>query len=351
MAKQRVAVLFGGASKDYSASLQSAYSVIRGLGDKYDVVPVGITKAGRWLYFPGDINEIASGRWEESADCCSAILSPDPHHGGIIKILSDGQTSHQRLDCVFSVVHGKYGECGRIQSLCKLSGVPFVGSEDDAANACTDRMLTHLILNKAGLKTPVYYYLERTQLDELDGHLDEIEATIGYPAYVKAASCSPSIGTNLVRSREELRASVKISFSHHHKVIIEEAVDGRELECVVYGSVYDLQVSEIGEIVPDKAPSGSVYIKHTASLQKAELTDALAEDVREAAKVVFMSLGCRHFAKINFRLAGDRLRCFKASHLPGFTEMNILPQLMAMSGYEYPELLDLLVQLAVEGRN
>lgn len=351
MAKQRIAVLFGGSSKDYETSLKSAYSVLVALNtDKYEIIPIGITRAGRFLYFPGDFSEVKDGRWEHNNDCCSAILSPDPLHGGIIKILEDGQTSIQRLDVIFSVLHGKYGECGRIQSLCKLSGIAFVGSGYDAANACTDLMITHLILDSAGIKTPKYHYLERIFFDALDDFLPEIEEKTGYPAYVKAASCSSSIGANIANNRDELKNGIKIAFSHHHKVIIEEKLAGRELECIVIGNVYSLTVSEIGELNVISNEEKSKFILKSSVFKKAELDSECKTQIKNTAILAFRALGCKNFARFNFKLTEKGLYLCKVSNLPGFTEISILPALMKMSGYNYKELLDELINLAVEAR-
>jgi D-alanine--D-alanine ligase len=347
MAKTRIAVLFGGASQDYAASLQSAYSVLCALSrEKYDIIPIGITRAGRWLFFPGDYNEIPSGAWEQNADCCSAVISPDPHHGGIIKILDDGNFSHLRIDVIFPVLHGKYGECGRIQALCRLSGVPYVGSGFEAANACSDRMLTYLLLERAGIKVPEYYYFERTWLDKIDEYIPKIEEKLSYPMYVKASSCSQSIGANIASDAEELRQAVKLASTHHHKVLIEQCLTGRELECAVVGGHYNTQASAVGEI---KAASGrrkekSEYLEKTSELVPAKLKKSLAEEIAETAKAAFTALGCKGFARFNFVLTDGGLYLRRAAAQPGFTEVSAFPALMRESGTGYAELLDGIIE-------
>jgi D-alanine--D-alanine ligase len=336
MAKKRIAVLFGGASQDYAASLQSAYSVLCVLSkEKYDIIPIGITRAGRWLFFPGDYNEIPSGAWEQNSDCCSAVISPDPHHGGIIKILDDGNFAHQRIDAIFPVLHGRYGECGRIQALCRLSGVPFAGSGFEAANACSDRMLTYLLLERAGIKVPKYFYLERAWLDDIDTLFPLIETEIDYPMYVKAASCSHSIGANVANSREELRQSIKLAATHHHKVLVEQCLSGRVFECAVTGGVYNLTASVIGEVkIIRKVPEFTI----------AKLKKQLQSEIQETAKAAFVALGCKNFARFSFTLAEDGLYLRKASAMPGFTEVSVFPELMKESGVGYGELLDEIIE-------
>ncbi|MDR0197912.1 MAG: hypothetical protein LBI36_06830 [Oscillospiraceae bacterium] len=355
MAKKRVAVLFGGASKDYDVSLRSAYSALCGLSKaKYDVIPVGITRAGRWLYFPGNYSAIASREWEADSDCCSAVLSPDPLHGGLIKLMGDDDSqgvnpySLQRIDTVFSLLHGKYGECGQIQALCKLSGIGYVGSDFSAANACSDEMLTHLILDKAGIKTAKYYYMERVDIDGVEEKFGDIEAGISYPMYVKAASCSTSIGANAARTREELKAGIKIAFSHHHKIIIEEQLNGRELECIVWGSVYALNVSAVAEIKGGEEKKSKYVLKSPGLSIPADIDESVAKEIEGAAKTAFLALGCKNFARVCFKLTENGLYCRKVGNVTGLTENGIFALLMKESGYSYPELLDMVIDSAKE---
>jgi len=334
MAKIRIAVLFGGASQDYASSLQSAYSVLCALSkEKYDVIPIGITRAGRWLFFPGDYNEIPSGAWEQNSDCCSAVLSPDPHHGGIIKILDEGDFTQQRIDVVFPVLHGKYGECGRIQGLCRLSGIPFVGSGFEAASACSDRMLTYLLLERARIRVPKYFYIERAWLNDLDVYLPEIEAELEYPVYVKASSCSQSIGASHAEDREQLKAAIKLAVTHHHKVLIEQYLPGRELACVVTGTAYALTASVVGEIKTRKS-----------QFVAAKLKKSVAAEVQEASKAAFVALGCKSFARFSFTLTDSGLYLRKAGAMPGMTEVSVFPALMKESGIGYSELLDNIIE-------
>ncbi|MCL1832292.1 MAG: ATP-grasp domain-containing protein [Oscillospiraceae bacterium] len=343
MARKRVAVLFGGVSKDHKVSLMSAYSVLNGLNKSlYDVIPIGITTAGRWLYFPGDYSLIPSGKWEEDPDCCSAVLSPDPLHGGIIKIMSGTEggesCSLQRIDVIFPVLNGKYGECGQIQALCKLSSISYVGSGFTAANACSDKVLTHLILNRAGIKTAKFYELERVNIDAVEGQFAEIENQINYPMYVKAAVTSRSVGANFANNRDELKAAIKLAFSHHHKILVEEAIKGKELECLVWGSVYALNVSKIAET----ADNFELVVP-------AQIDSATSARIAEISKTAFLSLGCTDFARMTFKLSdAGELYCCKVSNMPGFTENDIMARLMQESGYEYAEMLDMLLESAKE---
>ncbi len=349
MAKTRIAVLFGGATKDHRLSLQSAFSILNGLSkDKYDVTPIGITKSGRWLYFPGDYDEIPAGTWEQNSDCCSAIISPDPLHSGIITIMDGGSTAFKRIDVVFSALHGKYGEGGRIQGLLKLAKLPYTDCSPDTASCCMDKMMTHTLLREAGIPVPEFACLEREDMTRIGQVTEEIGAKLGYPLYVSATSCSSSIGANLVQNADEFKSAAKIAFSHHHTAIAEEFLSGRNLCCVVTGSSYDVRVSSIGETIRTLREKPYVYC--TARFDPhAALTPAEEESIRSAAVKAYKVLNFNGYAKINFILCGERLLLRRINVIPGFSEDSALPLLMRASGYGYPETLDLLISAAAEG--
>jgi D-alanine-D-alanine ligase len=250
-------------------------------------------------------------------------------------VLDDGNFAHQRIDVIFPVLHGKYGECGRIQALCRLSGVPFIGSGFEAANACSDRMLTYLLLERAGIKVPKYFYLERAWLDDIDTLFPLIEAEIDYPMYVKASSCSHSIGANIAENREELRHSIKLAATHHHKVLIEQCLAGRDLECAVWGGTFSLNASAVGEVKTSRNKCEFVIARLAKSKQK---------EIQETAKAAFVALGCSNFARFSFTLSEDGAYLTKAGAMPGFTEVSVFPVLMKESGVGYAELLDDIIE-------
>lgn len=348
MAKIRVAVLFGGATKDHKISLKSAYSVLCGLSpERFEVTPIGITKAGRWLYFPGDYEEILNGTWETNSDCCSAIISPDPLHSGIITIMSDGSTAFKRVDVVFSALHGKYGECGRIQGLLKLSKIPFTDSNPDSAAICMDKGLTHLVLSTAGIEVPKYALLERSDINTIDKRIEEIEKEISYPCYVSASSCSSSIGAHNVRNAAELKAAAKIAFSHHHTAIVEEDLTGKTIECAVLGNSYEIEVTALGQVF--KTHGDNPFASYTAEFTAmTDLTADEKEKIKATAVKAFKVLSLKGAAKMSFRLSDGRVLLRRIDTIPGLTEESALPILMDESGYRYPDAVERLISLATE---
>ena len=349
MAKIRVAVLFGGATKDHKLSLQSAFSVLNGLSkEKYDVTPIGITKKGRWFYFPGDYEEIRLGTWENNSDCCSAIISPDPIHAGVITIMSDGDTATKRIDVVLSALHGKYGEGGRIQSLLKLARIPYTDCNPDTANYCMDKILTHTILNDAGIDVPQYTSISRSEINKLDERISEIEKKFSYPMYISAASCSSAIGANLANNPEEFKTAAKIAFSHHHTAIVEEFLSGRTLFCVVTGGAYHVEVSSIGETM--KTAVNNPYAGYTASFNpRADLSPDEEKTIRETAVKAFKVLNFKGYAKMCFSLTNGRILLRRITAIPGFSPESTMPMLMEESGITYSEMLDRLITQAIEG--
>ena len=348
MAKTRIAVLFGGATKDHKVSLMSAYCLLNGLAhDRYDVTPIGITRAGRWLYFPGDYEEIRDGTWEMSGDCCSAIISPDPLHGGIITIMADGSTAFKRVDAVISTLHGKYGECGRIQGLLKLSKIPYVECNPETAAYCMDKAMTHLILSSVGIDVPKYALLERSEMHLIDKRISEIERELKYPVFVSASSCSSSIGANIAANAEELKRAAKIAFSHHHTVIVEEELGGRTIECVVMGSSYDVEVSALGEVV--KHPLANTAASYTAEfITNPTLEYTQRRTIEQTAKRAFLCLNFKGCAKMSFRLSDNRVMLRRIHTIPGYTPESVVPVLMSESGYTYSDTIDRLISLAMD---
>ncbi len=227
MAKIKVAVLFGGVSNEHDVSLVSASNVIDSIPrDKYEVICIGITKKGRWLYYPGSTEDIRNGKWELNTDCASAIISPDPIHKGIV-IIENGETSTRKVDVVFPVLHGKNGEDGTVQGLLDMARIPYVGCGLLASAACMDKAHTHMVLDYHNIKTARWRMITHRNMNHLDKQYEEIAEELRFPLFVKPVNCGSSIGINKANDFEELDDAVKTAFSHGDKVIIEEFIKGR----------------------------------------------------------------------------------------------------------------------------
>lgn len=354
MAKIKVAVLFGGQTKDHAVSLRSAYSVIKTLSEgNYEVIPIGITRAGRWLYYPGNYDSITDGSWENDSDCCPAVISPDAVHHGVIKLIDGDSLSLQRIDVIFSLLHGKFGECGRIQSLCKLAGIPFLGSNPESSNTALDKAMTHLVLDEAGIKTINYFCVERSDMPDIDSIIQQHKNSIHYPMFVKASSCSSSIGLNIAFDQNELKSALKMAFSHHHKAVVEDALSGRNICCCVYENEGLVTVTGIGEIVKLNSAIDDLnnYISKTSSFEcPADIPELLVKEIQNTAIRAFRVMNCQGFAVIDFLLNEDNYYCTNVATVPGFTEESIISRLMAADGISYSEMLNIMLNNALESK-
>lgn len=354
MAKTKVAVLFGGQSKDYYVSLRSAYSAITILNENnYDVVPIGITRAGRWLYYPGNYESIANGTWENDSDCCPAVISPDAVHHGIIKLIDNSEMALQRIDIIFSVIYGRFGECGRIQGLCKLAGIPFLGSNAESSVTALDKAMTHLLLDQAGVKTVNYFCVERSDMSNIDEIIESRATKLQFPLTVKASSCSSSIGSNIAFDNNELKSALKIAFSHHHKAVVENTVTGRRFCCCVYENEGLLAVSPVGETIPIESTIDKLnnYISKTSKFStNADIDGELSERIKNISKRVFRVMECQGYAIIDFLLSGDELYCTKVSTVSGFNKESVLFSLLKADGLEYSEILEIMLNNALESK-
>ncbi len=351
MAKIKAAVIFGGTSKEYKLSLASAAEVIRNIPeDKYEVICIGITRKGRWLFYPGDVDAIASGEWELNPDCTSAIISPDPLHRGIITI-ENGETSVKKIDVVFPVLIGRKSGDGSLQGLLNMSGIPYVGCGLLASASCMDKSHTHMVLDDYGIKTAKWELITQREINSIDERCTEIAAEMGFPLIVKPANSGSSVGSSIAEDADSLAAAVKLAFLNDNKVIVEKYVSGRKLEAAVFG--YDNPFSSyIGEILSvDKVYDPTEVNKSSGDdlVIPADLPMELMNDIRAVAVKAFKALGCKGMARIDFFLTDDgELLLNKVGTTPGLRKNSVYPKLMEHLGMSRPYLMDKLMEQALE---
>ncbi len=351
MAKIKAAVIFGGTSKEYKLSLASAAEVIRNIPeDKYEVICIGITRKGRWLFYPGDVDAIASGEWELNPDCTSAIVSPDPLHRGIITI-ENGETSVKKIDVVFPVLIGRKSGDGSLQGLLNMSGIPYVGCGLLASASCMDKSHTHMVLDDYGIKTAKWELITQREINSIDERCTEIAAEMGFPLIVKPANSGSSVGSSIAEDADSLAAAVKLAFLNDNKVIVEKYVSGRKLEAAVFG--YDNPFSSyIGEILSvDKVYDPTEVNKSSGDdlVIPADLPMELMNDIRAVAVKAFKALGCKGMARIDFFLTDDgELLLNKVGTTPGLRKNSVYPKLMEHLGMSRPYLMDKLMEQAIE---
>lgn len=352
MGKTRVGVIFGGVSSEHDISLLSAYNIITNIPtETYEVVSIGITKKGRWFCYPGDPALIPDGSWEQSADCVPAVLSPDPLYHGLL-LLEGGQWVMRKLDVIFPALHGRCGEDGAIQGLMELSGVPYVGCGVMASANCMDKDMTHRMLEAAGIKTAKWRAILSKNLSRLESFMLECERELKYPMFVKPANGGSTIGVTKAKNREQLEAAIKLAFSHDKKVVVEEMIQGIELECAVMGT-NPILATVPGEICPEVEyyDFQAKYVDTTTQQYiPARISEEAQRHLSETAKKAFLTLECAGLARVDFfyQPQEDTLILNEINTLPGFTNISMYSKLMAYTGISGPELMDKLISLAME---
>lgn len=352
MSKLRIALLFGGVSSEHDVSLLSAASVIRNMPEEIEIIKIGITKKGRWLFFPGDVADIENGAWEQNPDCVPCILSPDRAHAGIVKIGPDGDSTITKVDAVFPVLHGKNGEDGTVQGLCMLSGIPYVGCDMTASALCMDKDSAKILLEKAGVPVVPWRTLRMEDMEQFEEIQQLLEAEIGYPMFVKPSAAGSSVGVSKVDGPEQLKKAVTLAFTHDYKVLCEKAVDCRELECAVLGND-EAQASCVGEILPS-AEFYDYEAKYLSGQSRLSIPAKLSEEqsnfIRATALKAFRVLGCAGLSRVDFLMdkhtGGIYLN--ELNTLPGFTAISMYPKLWDQCGVPYAQLLQKLVELGIE---
>ncbi len=343
-------VIFGGCSSEYEVSLHSAASVLRNIPKKYKVIKLGITREGRWLLFDGNIDDIENGSWASSPHTTPALLSPDRGEKALL-VLKNGSYEKIGIDVIFPVLHGKNGEDGTIQGLFELSGIPYVGCGVAASSMCMDKAVTNTICDIAGVSQAKWAAFTQYEYDNSLVDIDEIINKLGFPIFVKPANAGSSVGISKARNKSELFDALKLAFENDRKVVLEETIVGKELECAVMGN--DSPVAScVGEILPvaEFYDYDAKYNDGTTKLAiPAEIDESDSESIKETAKKIYRALGCTGLSRVDFFLKEDKTVCLnELNTLPGFTSISMFPKLFGQCGVGYSELLDKLICYALE---
>ena len=354
MNKKTVAVLFGGQSSEHSVSLVSATTIISNMdSEKYFIIPVGITKEGKWLIYNGPVENIKNGDWEKYGT--PAVLSPDAGMKGIIKIVGD-KAKIIPVDVVFPVLNGAWGEDGTIQGLLELAKIPYVGCGVLASSVSMDKVYTKIICKDAGIPQANYTWVFASDIEKEDT-LKRIEKEIGYPLFIKPSNAGSSVGISKATNRDELLKGLKEAARYDRKIVIEEFVNGRELECAVLGNE-DIKVTRVGEIL--SAADAEFYdfdAKYNNPDSKtvipAPIPAEKEEEIRSLAKKVFKAVDGSGISRIDFFMdrESEKIIFNELNTLPGFTSISMYPMLWEEAGLPKKELIDELIELALSRDN
>ncbi len=353
MNKRNVCVLFGGISPEHEVSLRSAESVLNHLDpEKYNILPVGITRQGEWLLYGGkDYSLLPTGQWRSCEDNRPAAISPVRGQG--LLIFEADRTLHRPIDVVFPVLHGENGEDGSVQGLLQLAGIPCVGPNVSSSATCMDKTLTKLVCDSAGIPQAAWQPVTKEALEsKAEAVMDRIEATFAYPVFVKPAGTGSSVGVAKAKNRQELEKALRNAASFDSKVLVEEFIHGAEVEVAVLGNSAPA-ASICGEIEAGAEfyDYEAKYISDCSTLHiPARIDEATHEKVRDTAIRAYKALGCRGLSRVDFFVTyGDNRIVFnEINTIPGFTSISMYPKLFEASGIPYSQLLDKLLELAME---
>ncbi len=350
--KLKVGIIFGGRSGEHEVSLMSARSVMGALDrEKYEVIPIGITREGRWLAGKA-LQALAEGTTEDTR---AATLLPQPGSAALMEW--DAGTEQVRpetgLDVVFPVLHGPYGEDGTMQGLLELAGIPYVGAGVTGSAVGMDKAIFKQVMQAAGIPVlPWQLVLRSDWRNRPESVLDHLEAALTYPMFTKPANLGSSVGISKCANREALIAGLDMAATYDRRIVVERGVNARELEVAVLGNDRP-EASIVGEIRPRRTFYDYVakYVSDDSELLiPAPLTPEQSDAVRELAIRAYQAIDCAGLGRVDLLLDRDtgRLYLNEINTMPGFTRISMYPKLWEASGLPYPALLDRLIELALE---
>jgi D-alanine-D-alanine ligase len=347
--KIRIAVLFGGRSGEHEVSLVSATSVIKNLDkEKYEVIPIGITKQGKWIAGPESMKLLKSGQAPSESN---ALIPPEPTD--LTTSTNDAVKGLGQIDVVFPVLHGPYGEDGTVQGFLELTGLAYIGCGTLASSVCMDKVIMKKVLQAEGLpQVEFVWFWSKEWVSGQEKIITNIENELKYPVFVKPPNMGSSVGISKAKDRGELIESIKEAIQYDRKIIIEQGVENvRELECSVLGN-RNPKVSVVGEIIPSNEfyDYDAKYVDGKSEAKiPAELPKETAKKIQDLAIMAYKALNCEGMARADFLLAKDnKLYINELNTIPGFTSISMYPKLWEASGVSYQQILDELIQLAIE---
>jgi D-alanine-D-alanine ligase len=354
--KIRVGVIFGGRSGEHEVSLRSAESVINAMDkSKYEIVPIGITHEGKWLV-AADAKALLPQAVMTANDKQQVAIIGDPTKKGLMKLEGGGQSvKPKQLDVIFPVLHGTYGEDGTIQGLFDMASVPYVGCGVLASATGMDKVVMKQLFQQAGLTVCKYEWFLRSAWEEnANKILNTIARKLSFPCFVKPANLGSSVGVSKAGDKKELHEAIKDAVRYDRRIIVEEAVNGREIEVSVLGNDHPI-ASLPGEIIVGQGHEfydyNDKYIDGKSRTEiPANLPKRIIKQIQEDAVRAFRALDGSGLARADFFVEHQTSRVIinEVNTMPGFTSISMYPKMWEASGIPYSELIDRLIALAIE---
>lgn len=348
MKKKTVCVVFGGESSEHDVSCMSADTVINNINrDIYDVIMIGITGDGRWI-LTEDVSKVKDGSFENGGT--RAFILPD---NGIQGVLLKDDTGYRivHIDVVFPVLHGLYGEDGTIQGLLELAGIPYVGCGVLASAASMDKLTTKKVVNALSIRQADYVAVFGEDFADMDAICSKVESGLSYPVFVKPANAGSSVGVMKASDRTELITALENAHLHDGRILVEEAIFGREIECAVLETEDGIVASGIGEILAaaDFYDYDAKYNNsESLTIIDPEMDDAVKEGIRKAAVSIFKELACKGLARVDFFVENDTdsIVFNEINTMPGFTGISMYPMLWEARGMDKMNMVTKLIESA-----
>lgn len=353
MAKQTIAVLFGGQSSEHEVSCMSAANVIDQIDRaKYDLILVGITQQGHWVK-ANSVDDIRSGKWRESR--VGAALSPDAAEKCLI-IHEGGSMIKVKVDMVFPVLHGLWGEDGTVQGLCRLAEIPYVGCGVAASAVCMDKGFTKQIVAHLGIRQAAWELITSQDMQDMVKVMNRVESRFSYPVFVKPCNAGSSCGVVKAHDRDELAVAFREAARYDRRILVEETIVGREIECAVLGGgEMPVQASGVGEILAaaDFYDYEAKYFNaESKTVVDPELPGDSAERVREAAVRIFSAVDGYGLSRVDFFVTAEGEVVFnEINTMPGFTAISMYPMLWEARGLGKKELIQTVIDLGFAREN
>lgn len=351
MGKTNIMVLFGGQSSEHEVSCMSSQTIIKNIDtDKYQTTLVGITKEGKWL-LTDSIDNIADESWRSSDR--EVVMSANAQKHELI-VLNGTTYKTIKIDVVFPILHGLYGEDGTVQGLLELAKIPYVGCGVLSSAVSMDKLYTKIIVDDLDIRQARFIGLRRSELKDMEKVIARIEGEIPYPVFVKPSCAGSSCGVSKAENREKLKVSLLLAAEHDRKVLVEEAINGREIECSVLGGEAP-EASGIGEILPAKENEFYDYdAKYNNAESKTVIDPEMPADVvariRKCSTTIFKAVDGFGLSRVDFFVEhGTNEVIFnEINTIPGFTSISMYPMLWEARGIDKKQLVDKLIQSSYE---
>ncbi len=352
---KKLGIIFGGRSQEHEISRMSAVSVMGAVDRaKFEIIPIGITKDGRWYLYDGPIEMITTGEWEKYA---KTALEKNPEKYSFSVVGSGGRSLADIIDFALPIVHGTYCEDGKLQGLLEMAGIPYGGCGVTASAAAMDKIIAKELFMQAGIPVCPYVAVYASDLDErMDDIISEIDSKLPYPIYVKPANQGSSVGISKVEEKSELEKALRYAAEYDKRILVEQGINCREIETAVLGN-RDVKTTFPGEIVAteDFYDYEAKYVDDGKPKMKipADIPEEVADTIRAYAAKGFSALDGEGFSRCDFFIDKDTGSIYlnEINTIPGFTAFSMFPLLWENMGISYTEQIERIIELGYERYN